>query len=217
MAAQKLPLGDHVRMVILQFNSAKKGFIPEALFSWLVNLGQETPEKRSTRKGYRVAGTMVIEPTASCSLRKLPVELEATGYELVDVLYEERLDGKDPEGKRTYHMIRFVFVRREFAEVSDEFVRVKATARDALRHICETAFWRVRSFLNPFYQDGEAIEGLNAASINLEVRVPLFQPSGLPITARLKNERGKAVGDPLPLRPDFLVRVVDGAVSLIEA
>ncbi|MBI2030429.1 MAG: hypothetical protein HYT89_03690 [Candidatus Omnitrophica bacterium] len=217
MAAQKLPLGEHVRMVMLQFNSSKPTFIPRGLMDWLIEMGRETPEKRAARKSYPVAGIPVIEPTLQCSLREMPAALETAGYELADVLHEERLDGKDPAGKRTYHMIRFVFVRREVAEVSDDFKAVRNMARDGLRHICESAFWRVRSFLNPFYQDGEAIEGLNAASVNMEVRVPLLQPNGVPITARLKNQWGKAVGDPLPLRPDFFLRIVDNTVSLIEA
>jgi len=217
VAAQKLPLGDHVRMVMLQFNGSKPTFIPNGLMSWLIDTGRETPEKRETRKGYPNAGDMVIEPTLRCSLKELPGELEAAGYELVDVLYEERINGKNPHGVETYHMVRFVFVRREFAEISHDFISVRNIALGALRHMCASAFWRARSFLNPFYQGGEAVEGLNAASINLEVRLPLFQPSGLPITARQKDERGKAVGDPLPLQPDFLVRIVDNTISLIEA
>lgn len=212
-----MELGEHVRMVMLQFNSSKPAFIPGGLMEWLIEMGRETPEKRAARKSYLVPGIPMIQSTPQCSLREMPAAMETAGYELVDVLHEERLDAKDPEGKRTYHMVRFVFARREVAEISDDFKAVRNMARDALRHICQSAFWRVRSFLNPFYHNGEAIDGLNTASINLEARVPLLQPGGFPIMARLKDERGRAVGDPLPLRPDYIVRIADDTLSLIEA
>jgi len=215
MAAQVLELGNHVRMVALQFNASKSAFIPTALRHWLINAGRETPEKRVIRKSPPVAGVKVIEETERCLLRDLPKEIEAAGYELVDVLYEERIDVKDPTGRRTYHMVRFLFARHEFAEVSEDFKTVRNTAHDALRHICESAFWRVRAFVNPFYKDGEDVAGFNAASINMEVRVPLFQNDGSPVLERRKDEHGKKVGDPLPLKPDYSLRIEDGAVRLM--
>lgn len=217
MAAQSLELNPQIRLIGLQFNGSNSDFIPTALLSWLRRMNRETTEGRAARKSH-ANGIKVIEETERCSLRELLGGLEVAGYELVDTLYQERIDAKDPRGKRTYHMVRFLFARHEFAEISDEFKTVRNTARDALRNICETAFWRVRSFINTFYKDGEEVPGFNAASINLELRVPLYQGNGKGlVVARLKNELGKSVGDPLPLRPDFNLRVVDDAVSLIRA
>lgn len=213
MAKQALQLNSRIRLIGLQFNGSNANFIPSALLTWLRRTNRETPEGRTVRKSY-ANGTMIIEPTMNCSLKGFIREIETAGYELVDTLYQERVDGKDPHGVRTYHMVRFLFARHEFAEISEAFAAARNTARDALREICEVAFWRVRSFLNPFYKNGEELPGFNAASINLEARVPLFLPDGRPVVARLKNEHGKGVGDPLPLRPDFNLRVVDDAVRL---
>ncbi|MBI2035674.1 MAG: hypothetical protein HYT12_03245 [Candidatus Liptonbacteria bacterium] len=161
---------------------------------------------------------MVIEPTEKCSLVEFLGELEASGYEMVYGFYKMRIDAKDPRGKRSYHMVRYLFARREFVELSDEFKKVRDVIRAELRSICESAMWRVRAFLNPFYKNGEEIPGERAVSINLEARQPLFRPDGQPVTVWQKDENGERVGDaPLPLKAAYYLRIVGGAVQLATA
>ncbi len=177
---------------------------------------KETKEKRMARKS-QLSGFLAIRPTEKCSLVEFLVELERQ-YELVDAFYEERIHGKDPRGRRMYHMVRFLFARREFVEISDEFERVRGSIRTALSEMCHKAMWRIRAFSNPFYKDGEEILGQHAMSINLEARQPLFHPNGQPVVAWQKDESGKRVGDaPLPLKPEYFLRVVDDTVQLMTA
>ena len=206
-------LNGTVRLVALQFSFSN----PDAIPATVKRQNRETPEERVERKSHS-SGVMVIEPTEKCSLVEFLGELEVAGYEMVDGFYKERIDVKDPRNKRTYHMVRFLFARREFAELSDEFKKVRDTIRTELRSICESAMWRVRSFSNPFYKNGEEIPDQRAVNINLEVRQPLFHPDGQPVTVWRKDENGKRVGDtPLPLKADHCLRIVGDAVNLVTA
>lgn len=115
-------------------------------------------------------------------------------------------------------MVLFLFARREFVELSDEFKKVRDIIRTELRSICEATMWRVRSFSNPLYKNGEEIPDQRAVSINLEARQPLFRPDGQPVTVWQNDENGKRVGDaPLPIKADYCLRIVGGAVSLMTA
>ena len=193
-----------VRLVALQFSFSN----PDAILTTVRRLDRETQEEHVIRKSHS-SGIMVIEPIEKCSLVELLGDLEASGYEMVDAFYKERIDAKDPRGKRSYHMVRFLFTRREFMELSDEFKKVRDAIRAELQSICETTMWRVRSFSNPFYKDGEEIPDQRAVSVNLEARTPLFRPNGQPVTVWQKDENGKRVGDaPLPLKADYYLRTM---------
>lgn len=206
-------LNGTVRLVILQFSFSNPDVIPATV----KRQHRETPEERAVRKSHP-SGVMVIEPTKKCSLVEFLGELEAAGYEMVDAFYKERIDAKDPRGKRTYHTVRFLFARREFVELSDEFKKVRDVIRAELQSICESAIWRVRSFSNPFYKNGEEVPGQRAVSINLEARQPLFRPDGQPVTVWQKDENGKRVGDaPIPLKADYCLRIAGDAVQLVAA
>ncbi len=204
-------LNGSVRMVALQFSFSNPDAIPVSV----KRQNRETPEERVVRKSHS-SGVMVIEPTEKCSLEEFLVKLEAAGYEMVDAFYKERIDPKDPRGKRTYHMVRFLFARREFVELSDEFKKVRDGILVDLMTICQEALWRVRSFSNPFYKNGEEIPDQRAVSVNLEARQPLFRPDGQPVTVWQKDENGKRVGEaPLPIKADYCLRIVGDAVSLM--
>lgn len=205
-------LNGTVRLVMLQFSFSN----PDAIPATVKRQDRETPEERVVRKSHS-SGVMVIEPTEKCSLVEFLEELEAAGYEMVDSFCKERIDAKDPRN-RAYHMVRFLFARREFVELSDEFKKVRDVIRAELRSICESAVWRVRSFDNPFYKNGEEISGQRAVSVNLEARQPLLRPDGQPVTVWQKDENGKRVGDaPLPLKANYHLRIVGDAVQLVTA
>ncbi|MCL5006887.1 MAG: hypothetical protein M1153_01970 [Patescibacteria group bacterium] len=159
---------------------------------------------------------MIIEPTEGCSLLELLGDLEVAGYELVDAFYQQRIDAKDPRGERTYHMVRFLFASREFAEPSKWFKSIRDKLLNELRTICENALWRTRCFLNPFYENGEEVVDQRFVSVNLEVRQPLFHPDGQPVTIWKRNEEGKRVGDaPVPLTSSHRLRMVGSCVKLM--
>lgn len=202
---------DSVRLVALQFSFSNPKAIPVSV----KRLGSETPEERNERKNHS-SGTMVIEPTENCSLIDFLDELKGAGYEMVDALYKERIDPKDPRGRRMYHMVRFLFARHEFVDLSEEFKAMRDIISRELRGICEVVMWRVRVFLNPFYKGGEEIIGHHTISVNFESRRPLFRPDGQPVTVWQKDEKGNRVGNaPLPLKPDCCLRVKDNTLQLM--
>lgn len=206
-------LNDSVRLVMLQFNFSNPDAIPPSV----KRLDKETQQEHVERKG-RASGVMVIAPTERCSLVECLGQLETAGYEMVDALYKERIDQKDPRRNRTYHMVRFTFARHEFADVSDEFEEVRDAIRADLQTICEKAMWRVRAFNNPFYANGEEVADQRSLSINLEARQPLFQPDGTPVKVWQKDTDGRRVGEaPLPLKADYCLRIVGDAVQLVTA
>lgn len=208
-----ISLNGSVRLVALQFSFSNPRAIPQA-----VRCSEtETPDERNERKSHS-SGVLVIEPTNNCSLVEFLEKLEAVGYEMVDAFYKERIDAKDLRGKRRYHMVRFLFARHEFVDLSDEFKKVRENIRTALSEMCRVAMWRVRVFSNPFYEDSEEIPNQHAVSINLESRQPLFRPDGQPVTVWQKGVDSKKIGDaPLPLKADHCLRIMDDAVQLVTA
>lgn len=196
-----------VRLVLLQFRFSN----PDAIPTSLMRLERKTNDER---KG-PANGMLVIEPKEKCSLLELPGELAMAKYEMVDAFYKERRDAYSPRGAKTYHVVSFLFARKEVAKISKEFRKARKNIRAELRSICEAAMWRVRAFSNPFFKEGEEIPGLSAVSINLEVRNPLFRPDGQPVTVWQKDGNGDRIGDaPLPLKPSHHLRIDGGAIRL---
>lgn len=204
-------LNESVPMVSLQFSFSN----PEAIPVLVRHRSNEMPEERVVRKSH-ASGRLVIEPTENCSVATVFVGIELAGYELVDAFHQERIDPKDPTGRRRYHTVRFQFARHEVAKVSEEFQTIRGQIRHELQDICGDSHWRVRAFLNPFYQNGEEVPSKNTASINFEARSPLFRPDGTPVLVWAKDERGNRLGDaPMPPKANRDLVVVNGEVSLM--
>jgi hypothetical protein len=208
-----ITLDDSVRLVSMQFSFSNINVVPTSV----KKLELEMLEERNERKTYKGNGEVIIKPIENVSLVEFLDNLEV-GYELVDAFYQPRIDPKDPRGNRIYHMVRFLFARRKYVELSDEFKEVRSTIHAELRKICEQAMWRVRAFLNPFFMDDEEVLGQRALSINLEARKPLFHPDGQLVMVWQKDERGNRVGEtPFPLKPDYYLRIEDNVVQSLMA
>lgn len=202
---------DSVAMVVVQFNFSNVNIIPASVR----HLVHETPKEHTERKD-RATGVLVVQPTEKCSLVEFLGELETAGYELVDAVYMERLNPNSKGPNKTYHMLRFLFGRVESAKISDEFKAVRDLILEDLHTICKNAMWRVRVFNNPYYRNGEEIAEQRTLSVNLEIRQP-YESNGQPIMARQKDKDGKLSDAPLPLRPDYCLRIRENAVSLMTA
>ena len=201
-----------VRLVALQFSFSNINIVPEILQEREL----DTTADRNERKAREGSGEMVIMSTENSSLVKFLNDLEASGYELVDAFYQPRVHPKNP--RILYSMVRFLFARREYVDLSDEFRKTRDVTYAELRKICEQAMWRVRAYLNPCFKDNEEVPGQHALSVNLEGRKPLFLPDGQPVVVWQKDEEGNRVGDaPLPLKPDHSLRIVDEVVQLVTA
>lgn len=199
-------INDLIRMVGLQFSFSNPDVIPATL----KRTTPETQVQHETRKS-RGTGVMVIQPVLDVSIAQFPADLEAAGFELVDAFYQARRD----DNGRVYHMVRFLFVRKEHVQVSPEFQSRQAEVRSALDSIVLKAMWRVRAFDNPFYHQGEEVLGARMLSVNLEARNPLFQPNGEPVRVRAKDPiTGQKIGEPQPLRAGKQLVMSDSRVTI---
>ena len=139
----------NARLVMLQFSFSNPGVIPAAV----KKLENEAPEEWFARKARYGTSAYLIEPVENVSLSKLLAGVEQAGYQLTDAFYRPRLDQKE----RTYHTARFVFCRPEHANPCPELAEKRELIRSELGKMCEQAAWRVRAYLNPFFQKGEEV------------------------------------------------------------
>ena len=196
-----------IRMIMIQFSFSNPDAIPAFIRG--LERQRETREECVSRK-VGVNGSPCISPTEGCTVREFVENLEAAGYQLVDAFYQRRVDHKDPRGNRWYHMARFVFASAEWADPSEEFIAMRTNVKASLQEMCEASLWRVRGFLNPFYQEGQEIAGQHAVSINCESRQPLKQSDGKPVVSWQKDAAGNRVGNaPLPLQPKHSLKVIE--------
>lgn len=203
-------IGSTVRLIVLRFSFSNPEVVPLCV--------RKLPhEKENELLNKSVAnGELVIDPSEKVGLVEFLGELEQSGYEMVDATYQPRIDPGNP--KRTYHVVRFMFARREYAQPTDQFISVRPTTKQALRTMCEQAMWRVRAFLNPLFVRGETVDGEHAVSVNLEVRKPLFDNVGNPVRTWRKDENGNRLGDaPVPLQPDYVLRLTNSELRILSA
>lgn len=220
VVSEKVVLGRDVRMIMLKFNFSNPNVIPR----FVKHLNQETDQGAKDEllfRKNRSGGVLAIESTERCSIAKFLGEVAVSGYEMVDAFYKKGIDTRDPSIKRKNHTVCFFFARSEFVKLSDEFKKERPLIYNELWKICKTAMWRVRLFLNPFYKDGEEINGQYALSVNLDVRQPLYCPDGQPRTPVMvwqKDKNGKRVGETtIPLKAEYHLRVKDNTISLMTA
>ena len=205
-----IKLDKSIPLVALQFNFSNYKIVPKII----KKISDEKQKEKIERKKI-ASGVQVIIPTPNTSLLLFPRQLREAGYELVDAISQERINGNANNNK--YHMVRFIFSRHECAEPSEKFLKYSDIVHSELDKICRQALWRVRDYLNPFYKKGKKIEGKNFVSINLEVRVPLISPNGKLIKKWEKNEKGKKVGEKsLPLFPNYFLSVKNGEIKLMK-
>lgn len=207
-----VPIDGTVHLILLQFSFSNANAVPPAI----KRRQRETLNERKERKTH-TDGIVVIEPTLNCSLSNSIDDLEAAGYELVDAFCQKRLDPKDPAGRRVYQMVRYMFARKEFVNISEEFRRVRYVIRAELQEeMCDSALWRVRSLLNPLYnRNGEEVEGQYMMSVNLEARRPLLRADGQLVVEWQKDENGRRIGvAPVPIMAEHILRLSKGYLLL---
>ncbi len=209
-------LNNSVRMIMLQFSFSNIKIVPP----WISELETEHCGEREERKNCEGKGKMVISEIENCSLEKFVSDLKKAGYNLMDASYQKRLDPKDSQKRRVYHMVRFIFVRREYIDFSetktfDEMLRDKIFKE--LQKICVQAMWRVRGFINPFFQNNQAVPKYSALSINMEAREPLTQSNGQPVVVWQKDDSNSRISDkPFPIKPSHYLYITDNTIQLSQ-
>lgn len=211
-----LLLDDSVKLIILQFSFSNPSIVPASI----KQVESESLDDRKIRKSREDTDTseIIIEPTENAYLAYFIDDLKTAGYEIVDALYQPRVDPKDLAEKRTYHMVRFLFARTESIEkIYEGFLKIRPTIYTDLEGMCVDAIWRVRALLNPLSKNGKDVYGQHALSINLEVRKPLFNPDDHHVLTWEKDEDGNRIGDePVPIMPDYCLRIENDFLKLVQ-
>jgi len=197
-----------VRLVVVQVSGHDLGQVRDILRQQ----PNEAPPPSEERIA-RVTGQLAIEPTQNCETKGIVTDLGAAGYELVDALYQERLNR---ENSRSYEIARFIFCQREFVKpFAAEFTATRPAIFEQLTLLICGSLWRVRVFDNPFFQNNEAVEGYRALSVNLEARQPLCHKNGQTVTTRPMGENGRRYGQPQPLRAGHRLAIINNHLQLV--
>lgn len=162
-----MELDDKVKVIRMQFSFSNPFAVP--VIARLVEQEKEAPGDRERRKN-RETGQLFIEPTEDIWTLPFLEDLRDAEFEVIDLSYRQRIDGKDPNLKRTYQMVRFTFVRKECCLnlLSEETEGVRTAILEAAQEMCGQGTWRVRA-----YRQEETI------SINLEARKPFPREPGI--------------------------------------
>lgn len=200
----EIVLSDEVRMVVLQLSFTNANALP----LWVRDAEAEKVQAAKARKA-RHTGRLVVSPVERVSLAELARGLEAAGYKLVDAFKQCRVD---PQKMQSYWSVRFVFALERLEDFDH-----RNAIRGELQKLLDQAYWRVRIFLNPFYQNGEEVPGYQALSVNLEARVPVLDRNGKSILARERNAQSNKAGEPVPLSPDFEALVHDNMIEIVPS
>ena len=145
----------------------------------------ESAEESQTRKSVKTNSIPLIHPTGDCDASRFLLELASAGFLLVSAFFQERIGYAGQSKGKKYFTVRFIFYRQELAIVTDETLADLCEIWGALLSMTTEVTWRVRSFDNPLFQDGEEITGKRSLSVILEVRNPGAKPKH---TVRIQGE-----------------------------
>lgn len=194
------------RMILLKFVFTNSDAVPANV----KKRGRVSVIELQKRENYPTH-EMAIQETENCSLEEFCI-LEA-GYTLVDAFYRERSDRYSL--KKIYHEVSFWFVKNEFARTFYEFEVQHDILFSELNILCQDAFWRIRAYVNPFFEKGAEVSGEVTVSINFDVRRPRFQADGKEIKQWKKDEGGRRIGNgSVPIQPAYYLRMQDNKIGL---
>lgn len=194
-------LDGSVRLVEVHFSFSNEKCVPESVRRWQEQK-KESEAELHRRKHEYVKGVAVMAPTQRCRTEKFLGELEAAGFQMVDCEYQPRIHPNRPGV--TYHTVMFLF-GRDLCSWQKVFAAVRPQVRADLAIMLKVAMWRVRSYLNPFFKDGEVVPDAHAVSINLEVRTPYG------------SKERTATGESVVVLPEYDLGVVESKVVLLPA
>lgn len=187
-------------MVIVQFSFSNARVVPVGIRY----RQQEGPVQSFVRHQHN-NGQQVIAPTEKCSVINLS-HLEKIGFLLSDAWAQERWNQNNPGAR--FSAVRFEY-RNPHSDFEQKMLKEESatSARIGFLNLAMSAAWRVRVFNNPFFVSGQEVPGKRVLSINLEGRFPLFNSDGKPVCQRLRDEQGKPYGDPIPVQPDYELKL----------
>jgi hypothetical protein len=208
-----LKLDNSVKTLYLQFSFSNENAVPR----WLPLKEEETPAEAELRQKRmaKATGKCVIEPVAGCSIETLPDEITEAGFTLVDAYYQPRIDKINP--RKRFFVARYVFIRTE--EVArNELDELSWKILADLHDLCLLAFWRARAYKNPYFKDEQLVDGIFAASINVDTRKPRFNSAGELIMEWERDANKNKVGDASrPIPAAAKLRIQDNTLQIVPS
>ena len=199
-------LNPAMRLTILQFSFSNRKVIPEGINE----KPPETAQSFTARTEY-TEGEQFLLPIKGVSALPFIADLNEAGQQLVDAYWQARI-----KNGREYFIICFTFTASNYENSSEEFLKVRSKALEALLELFSEAMWRVRGFVNKFFKDGESVEDTYALSVNFEVRSPLVDGNGKPILQWQKDDQGNKIGNgPVAIEPKKFLRIMSGDIRVV--
>ena len=170
----------------MQFSFNNKSAIPQ----FLDGLTEENQENAIHRNAVNTKGSGQDLTGGAFSgkmvdLRKLPAAILQGDYTLVGAWKQQRIQTKPGfSHNKPYWMIRFRFRHKDHLaeyrnklgiDAWEEFEKKRPMLLGELVSICSLAFWQVRAFRNPWFQDGNILPDVHCISLNFEGRQPLYE------------------------------------------
>jgi len=172
-----------INTILVQFSISNTNAVPRCLRAERREALSEKEKRVSQNNGIELT-----EKRENVTVASIIFQLKDAGFFLVDGCTKE-LYHLDKKG--TYTVARFTFKREE---VKDDYIHL---AKRAFRLLSEDAFWAVKSYLNIPSEDGKT----SFISINMSGRKPLRDGAGNLIMARLRDNDGNQIGEPVPIQP----------------
>lgn len=213
-------LNGNVRLVVLQFACSKKERMPVTL-KWLKKEIALESYERLAREACGDGKLFMDSEVKTVSVYDFLSDLEEASYEIVDAFNQERLT----EELRPYYIARFVFSRREYVNISEDFKNKRDIIRAEFLKMAMEAMWRVKGYNNPFYENDERVLAQYAMNIKMIARNPLMDNEGRPLYVWKKDEygqkiierdeRGEKIGDTkILVRPEYFLRIDNNCVVI---
>lgn len=213
-------LNGNVRLVVLQFACSKKTRMPVSLKWREKEIALESYE-RLAREDCGDGKLFMDSEVKTVSVYDFLSDLEEASYEIVDAFNQERLT----EELKPYYIACFVFSRREYVNISEDFKNKRDIIRAEFLKMAMEAMWRVKVYNNPFYKNDERVPAQYAMNIKMIARNPLVDNEGKSLFVWKKDEygqkiierdeNGKKIGDAkIMVKPEYYLRIEDNCVIL---
>lgn len=208
------------QFICLQFSFSNPDNIPASIQKLPEGkrLRQET-DRDMERRERASLGETLMEPAERLHVSSLRDQLSRAGYELVDVVCENRLQWQRST-LATFTMLRYTFASRAISPsiLKPEFIRMQRELMLGLDVLLCQAFWRMRVFRNQEDVDRDVIPiDADHVAIRLEVREPAWE-KGEPVMRWVRDEK---TGDKLykkRFRPNHVFSLLlDGHGILLPA
>jgi len=202
-------LTDKTRLIVVQLIFSNPEAIPRT-----VDTRPDETQTEALNRVFLPTTPMVIPPLSGCSLGEFEDSLEREGYILVDAFHKTRVN-VELGARERYETVRYIWARREFAEVTEDFRKKRPHISQEFSRIMKGTMWTVKAHINPFFVNGMSVPEQEVLTVVLAKRQPLFQPDGKPITVWQRDRNGQRVGTaPQPIRPFSSLVVQDGDVDV---